>query len=239
MACDYRTGRLKIIKFLILNCYFRLIFGELRRRLYSDSFLLLAREISIPAEIPEPKIGVTLRPVKHEDIPRLLDINRRGMRDEDVLERIRILQILNSGIEECYVAETDQGVPCHIAWWINSSQNPIIRESYGGRILPLAADEVLVEGAFTLEAYQRLGILKWRRFQFMKKSLAIGATRVINYVRNDNLPSLNSCRNEGYRLFMIRKDKWRFFRQSYIFKAIPEDTTYPLEGKQTTGGQHG
>jgi hypothetical protein len=226
----FKISKFQVLKSLILNGHFGLIFRELRRRLYSDGFfLLLYRKISIPGSIPEPEIRVTLRPMKPDDIPRLLDINQKGMKDEDVLERIRLLRILNSGIQECYVAETDQGVPCHISWWINSSQNPIIEEFYGGGILPLAADEVLVEGAFTLEAYQRLGIQRWRRLKFFEKSLDVGATRVINYIRHDNLPSLKSSRSAGYKLFMIRKDKWRLFSRSFIFKPVSEDTSYLTE----------
>jgi hypothetical protein len=231
----FKISKFQVLKSLILNGHFGLIFREFRRHLYSDGFfLLLYRKISIPASIPEPDIRVTLRPMKPDDIPRLLDINKKGMKDEDVLERIRLLRILNSGIQECYVAETDQGVPCHISWWINSSQNPIIRKFYGGGILPLALDEVLVEGAFTLEVYQRLGIQRWRRLKFFEKSLAIGATRVINYIRHDNLPSLKSSRSAGYKLFMIRKDKWRLFSRSFIFKPVPESTLYPLENEQIT-----
>ena len=231
----YKFSKYQVLKSLIRNGHFGLIWREIRRRIYSNGyFLLLYGEIALPLQIPEPKTHVTLRPMKPDDIPKLLDINQMGLKDEDVLERIRLLRVLNSGMQECYVAETDDGAPCHISWWVNSSQNPIIKEFYGGGILPLAADEVLVEGAFTLEAYQRLGIQKWRRFKFFEKSLAIGAKRVINYVRHDNLPSLKSGKNAGYRLFMIRKDKWRIFRRSFIFKPVPESTLYPLENEQIT-----
>jgi hypothetical protein len=226
----YKISKLQIIKSLILNGYFGLIFREFRRRLYSDRyFLLLFREISLPDNIPEPDIHVTLRPMKPEDIQKLINIDQKGMKDEDILERIRLLKILNSGIQECYVVETDQGVPCHISWWINSSQNPIIKKLFRGRILPLAADEVLVEGVFTLEAYRRQGIQRWRDLKFFEKSLAVGARRVIGYIRHDNLPSLKGVSSNAYKLFMIRKDQWRIFRRTCIFKATPEDTPYPLD----------
>ena len=231
----FKISNFKILKSLIGNGYWGLIFREFFRRLYSDGyFLLLYREISLPSSIPEPGIHVTLRPMKQDDIPRLLDIDRKGMKEGDVLERLRLLWILNSGLRECYVAETDEGVPCHISWWIISTQNPIIEEFYGGGILPLASNEVLVEGAFTLEGYQRLGIQKWRRLKFFEKSLSVGVTRVINYVRHDNLPSLESGRSTGYKLFMIRKDKWRFFRRSFIFNKVPDGTPYPLENGKIT-----
>jgi hypothetical protein len=236
MSHNYNgLSNLEILKSLIRNGHLGLICREIRRRIYSNRyFLILYQKIALPPQIPEPKIHVILRLMKPEDIPRLLDINQKGMKDEDVLERIRLLRLLNSGIQECYVAETEERVPCHISWWVNSSQNPIVKEFYGGAILPLAADEVLVEGAFTLESYQRLGILNWRRIKFFEKSLAIGAKRVINYVRHDNLPSLESEKKAGYRVFMIRKDKWRVFRRSFIFKPVPESTKYPLTNEQIT-----
>jgi hypothetical protein len=231
----FRISNFQVLKSLILQGHFGLIYRELCRRLYSDGyFFVLYGEISLPASIPDPKIRVTLRPMKPEDIPRLLAINQEGLKDEDVLERIRLLRILNSGIRECYVGETDDGFPCHISWLINSSQNEKIRAFYGGGVLPLAPNQVLVEGAFTHEQYQRLGIQKWRRFKFFEKSLAMGAKRVINYVRHDNIRSLKSDKGAGYRLFMIRRDSWRFFRRSFTFKPVPESTSYPLENEQIT-----
>ena len=226
----YRISKYQILKSLLRNGHLGLIFQEVRRRLYSDAyFLLLYREISLPASIPEPKIHVALRPMKSDDIARLLDINQKGMKDEDVLERIRLLLLLNSGIKDCYVAETEDGTPCHISWLINSSQNEIIKSFYDEGGFPLAPSEVLVEGAFTHEKYQRMGIQQWRRFKFFEKSLAMGATRVVNYVRYDNIRSLNSCNSAAYKLFKIRMDKWRFFRRSFIFKKVPEGTPYPLD----------
>jgi hypothetical protein len=231
----YKISKFQLLKSLIWGGHSSLISREFRRRLYSDGyFLLLYGEISLPANIPDPKIRVTLRPMKSEDVPRLLDIDREGLKDEDVLERIRLLRILYSGIRECYVGETDDGFPCHISWLIDASQNEKIKVLYGGGVLPLASNQVLVEGAFTDERYQRLGIQKWRRFKFFEKSLAIGAKRVINYIRHDNLPSLESSKKAGYRIFMIRKDKWRFFHRSFIFKAVPENTAYPLDNEQIT-----
>jgi hypothetical protein len=48
------------------------------------------------------------------------------------------------------------------------------------------------------------------------------------------LPSLLSCKSTGYKLFMIRKDKWRLFSRSFIFKPVPESTSYPLKNEQIT-----
>jgi hypothetical protein len=228
----YNISTFHLLKCLIFNGYFGLIFRELRRRIYSDRyFLISAREVAVPLEIPEPKIKLSLRPLKPEDIPQLLNIDRKGMKDDEVLERIRLLRLLSAGLEECYVVETEEGIPCHISWWITASQNPVLKKLFQGRILPLADDEVLVEGAFTLEAYQRLGILTWRRFQFLQKSLAVNTSRHISYIRHDNLPSLYFNKKEGFKLFLIRKDTWRFFRQRFFFKALPEDTPYPLTEK--------
>jgi len=148
------------------------------------------------------------------------------------MERIRLLRLLKSGIRECYVAETEDKIPCHISWWINSTQNQEIKAFYKEGVFPLAPDEVIVEGAFTLEAYQRKGIQRWRRFKFFEKSLEMGARRVINYVRHDNIPSLKSCASAGYVLFMIRRDQWRFFRRSFSFISVPDSTSYPLENEK-------
>jgi hypothetical protein len=231
----YRFSKYKILKSLIRNGHFGLIFREVRRRLYSDDyFLILYKEISVPGSIPDPKIRVTLRKLKAEDIPSLLSLDDRDLSNEDVLERIRLLLLLKSGIEEGYVAETEDGTPCHISWLINSSQNEKIKVFYGGGVLPLAPNEIIIEGVFTQEKYQRLGIQRWRRIRFFEKSLAMGANRAVGYIRYDNIPSLKSSKSAGYKLFMIRRSRWRFFRRTFIFKPVPESTLYPLENEQIT-----
>ncbi len=229
----FRISKFQLLKSLIRNGHFALIFREFRRRFYSDKyFWLLHREISLPYKPLEADIRVRLRTLQSEDIPKLLNIGDGGLSSEDVLERIRLLQLLNSGIKECYVAETEDGFPCLISWLINSSQNEKIEVFYGGGVLPLEPNEVLVEGVFTHEKYRRLGIQKWRRIKLWEKSLAMGANRAISYVRHDNIPSLKSDLSAGFKLFMIRRDRWHFFRRSFIFKPVPESTLYPLENEQ-------
>lgn len=221
-------NRHEMFKAMIKRGRLSLIIQEIQRRLYSDRlFLILYKTFDHPPPIPQPKIKLNLRSLQLKDISVIFDLHNNQLDVNGVRERLRLIPLLTADLE-CSVVETEEGEPCHLFWLITSKENAELKKLFGGRILPLREEEYLVEGAFTLEKYQRMGILTWRRLALYHTCYQMGKRKVINYIRSDNLPSLLSCKNVGYKLFMIRKDKWRFFHNSFVFEKVPEDTPYPF-----------
>lgn len=198
-----------------------LLFQEIRRRLYSDTiYYVLRRDLTTNADIPEPKIHLTLRKLRQEDIPKLFNVYTQGLSIKEIWERIRILRMIKSGIKTPYVAVTNDNEPCHIAWLIDSGENEKLQSFFHGAIKPLASDEVLFEYVFTLEAYRGLGIQPWRSLKFTEKSAELGARWALGYMKSTNESSLKNARRNAFEPYMIRTDKWRLFHRKTEFKLL-------------------
>jgi GNAT superfamily N-acetyltransferase len=218
MFLNNKISTHKILKSLILNGNAGLI-HEIKQRLLSDNlFYINRRDLTLPFTQYHNKLPLALREVQRDDIPKLLNLDTPGLASEEIIERIRLLRMLQTGIRTCYVVVTDDNKPCHMAWLIESTENKKIQIRFHGRILPLAPDEVLFEDAYTLEEYRGLGIHEWRISKFYEKALKLDARWAINYIPHSNIPSLNAARKVGFIPFMLREDNWRFFRVHFKFK---------------------
>ncbi len=202
-----------------------LFFQELRRRVYSNRvYQVLRRDFSVDVVAPEPRIPLFLKKLRPQDIPVFIDIWKPDLSKEEVWERIRIRNMIHSGIQTPYVVVTDNDEPCHIAWLIDSRENEKVKSFFKKRIPPLNADEVLFELVFTLKEYRGLGIQPWRIREFIEKSVQSGARWAWVYIKSTNDVSLKNVAINAFELCMIRTDKWRFFRCQSEFILLPEDT---------------
>jgi hypothetical protein len=95
----------KILKSLILKGNMGLILKELRRRLYSDDFFYInRRDLTLPFAERDTKLPLTLREIRQDDIPTLLNLDTPGLPCKEIMERICLLRMLKSGLRTCYVA---------------------------------------------------------------------------------------------------------------------------------------
>jgi len=224
----YGMSTVKIAIKIALKGHMGLFPKEIRRRVYSDNnFVIWRRNVSVCQEIRDAKISLTLRSLKREDIPRLLNFHFRGLSDKEIMERLRLLRLLKSGIQRCYVAVTDNNVPCHMGWLIDSRENSKLRQLFGGGILDLASDEVLFEGGFTPEQYRGQGIQRWIVAKFVEMARDSGAKSALSYVRYSNIPSHKAHKGNLFSMYMLRKDKWRFFLHSMTFAELSDGIEYP------------
>jgi hypothetical protein len=208
-----------------------LFFKEIKRRLYSNIiFYVLRRDLRIHVDMPAMKINVSLRELRKDDVPKLINIYEQRLTSQGLWERIRILRMINSGIQTPYVIVTDDDKPCHIAWLIDSAENEKLESFFHGGIAPLADDEVLFEFAFTLEKYRGLGIQVWGGRRFVGKGAAMGARWALAFIRSTNETSLKNARNT-FKAYMIRTDKWRMFRCRRDFKSLPPNFPYTIHVK--------
>lgn len=201
-----------------------LFFQELRRRVYSNRvYQVLRRDLSVDVVASEPLIPLFLKKLRPQDIPGFIDVCKPDLSKEEVWERIRIRNMINSGIQTPYVVVTDNDDPCHIAWLIDSRENEKVKSFFKKRIPPLNADEVLFELVFTLKEYRGLGIQPWRIRKFIDISLHCGARWAWVYIKSTNAVSLKNVAINAFEPYMIRTDKWRFFRCQSEFRLLQED----------------
>ena len=225
--------KLRKIAFVIEHGAFREIVNTIKRKLYSDTLsYCLRRDLTIPFDMPEAKIPITVRPLIENDIPILLDVDDPSLAGDQIGERMARRLHLNADIPTCYVAVTADDKPCYMQWLMGSSHNDQIESFFNGIFPRLAPDEALLENAFTSESYRGQRIMPCAMAQIAEKAVDLGARGVITFVMHDNIPSLKGCKRAGFLPHMMRRERRRFFRQQVTFTPLPPGTPYPFDQDQ-------
>lgn len=213
----------------------------LQRRLYSESrFFVLRCDLTVHCGHPAPAIPVTVRPLRSSDTATLLNLDEPGIGAKGISHRLHQQRLLDIGLMTCYVAVTADDHPCYMTWLVPPSENAIIATYFGDAVLPLAADEMLVEGVFTLEAYRRRRIMEAAGVQLRTRAVELGARWLVAYVDQENVPSLKGFRRNGYIPDLVRRERWRLFRRQVTFTALPAGwSDHPLPGTLTPTGWEG
>lgn len=209
---------------------------EVRRRFHSDWLHYgLRRDLAEPFEAPSAKIPLTIRPLRRTDLPILLGMNTDEMSERGPYVRMHRLNFSQEGIGQCYVAATETDEPCYMQWLMPGSDNPRIERYFHGIFPTLAADEALLEYAFTREGFQGKGIMPAAMARIAEKATDLGARRVITFVDHENVPALKGCQRSGFRPYLMRSDRWLFFRRRVSFQPLPEGSRYPFETDPPAG----
>ncbi len=131
---------------------------EVRRRFHSNWLHYgLRRDLTEPFEAPSAKIPLTIRPLRPSDLPVLLGMDTEQMSERGPYVRMHRLNFSQESIGQCYVAATQSDEPCYMQWLMPGSDNPRIEKYFHGIFPTLAADEALLEYAFTREGLSGQG----------------------------------------------------------------------------------
>jgi len=225
-----KTDIIEITKLLLIRGRFSLVFNEICRRLHSNRLQYGLRcDLTKAFQAPQARIHIRIRPFRNSDMPMLFAFKDQTMGDEEVMDRIRRLRMLKSGIQKCYVAVTENEVPCYIQWLIGPKENEKVQQFFNGGFPLLAHNEMLLEFAFTHEAYRGLRIMPSAMAKIAEKGADFGASSIMTFVDSSNTPSLKGSKRAGFVPFMTRRDKWRFFQRKVTFEGLPEGTPYPFD----------
>jgi acyl carrier protein/GNAT superfamily N-acetyltransferase len=204
-------SRIKIAFKLLKKGKANIIWKGIRTCLYSnkDTFGLL-RDLDIVFESTNAKIDFTIRLFKDNDINTLKESYRHE-------------RLVKKNISSCFVAVTKENIPCYRQWLIGSQENIRIKKYFGNLFPKLKENEALMEGAFTHPSFRGIGIMPAAMSRIAEKGKDVGASKIITFVDIDNIPSLRSCKESGFAPYILRKEKWLFFRRSVSFGAIPNE----------------
>ncbi len=183
----------------------------------------LARDLSQPFRNPSAKIPIAVRPLRDEDIPRMLGMEATQLSDRGPYVRMHRLNFIEVGIGTCFVGATENDEPCYMQWLIPARDNTKIQKYFRGIFPILEPDEALLEYAFTPERWQGQGIMPAAMAQISEKARDFGARRVITFVDSSNVPALRGCRKAGYVPCLARIDRWRLFRRQFVFQELAYD----------------
>jgi GNAT superfamily N-acetyltransferase len=198
------------------------LWREVRRRAYSNwRHLGLCRNLDAPFEPPNAKFAITIRPLRTDDVPRLLDMRDPQMAPRGPYVRMHRLRFLRQRIGSCFVAaRTADDEPCYMQWLIPASENERIARYFRGIFPPLDRDEALLEYAFTHERFAGQGIMAAAMARIAEQARAFGARRVITFVDHDNAAALKGCHRAGFHEYLVRVDRWRLFRRTPVFEPV-------------------
>lgn len=217
-------------------------FGEigsiLRTKAWSTERALgLSRDLAVPFQAPEALIPIAVRPIEPADVRALLDVTEAGISVTERRDRTMRLHLLDAGFSSCFVATTADDQACYIQWLISPGENSLLRKSFDGLFPPLADNEILLEGAYTPVAFRGQRIMPAAMALIAGKAAELGASRVLTFVGEDNIPSLKGCKRAGFSPSLRREAIHRLGYRRMVFSSLPAGTPYAFETQPALGGQ--
>jgi hypothetical protein len=205
---------------LLQKKQYSLILDELRHRAFSISrFIGFQRDPHTSLKIPDVNLKLNIRPIQKSDYAKLLDFTHQTSKHE-IKYRLIGKSWLMSGIKTCYVTETEDKIPCHMQWMIGPEENTRLSQFTGVGLPSIGDNEVLLENAFTIEAYRRMRIEVWTVKQLLEKAVASGAGRAILFVRDTNLVTQKIVRGLGFEPYLKKTDLRLLFFRKITFQPI-------------------
>ncbi len=227
--------RLRKVVGLVRAGELRTVLRALRKWFFSDSYSYgLRRDLTVPVEVREATIPVTVRPIRPSEVPALTEIDPERHDRASTRHRSASARLLASDIRTCYVAVTDEDVPCYMQYLILASENDEVERFFEGIFPRLRKDEALLEAAFTLEEYRGLRIMPFVMDQLAEKARQEGARRLLTFVSSENIPALKGCKHAGFVPYLLVNQRFRLFRRRVVFTPLPERTPYPFD----VAGEH-
>jgi ribosomal protein S18 acetylase RimI-like enzyme len=192
-----------------------------RRWLYSERVAVgLRRDLSTPLTARIPTLPLTVRPLRPDDVPALLDPPSSNGSSTDMLVRVNARYLIESDLATCYVAETDGGDVCYMQYLVLPDQNDKLPDVFGNLFPPLAPDEALLEFAFTLEPYRARGVMPYAMSRLAAQAHDAGARWLVTYVDRSETMLLRFYRRFGFEPFRLRRERYRLLRRRVAFLPL-------------------
>ncbi len=196
------------------------LYRSAAQRMKSDQIAYgLKRDLDVAHDAPEALIPLTIRRIRDEDVPAVLDA-AESMTLEEKWDRDQRLRLLKAGAGECFVAVTDDDVPCYTQWLFSSKDNDFLHSHFNGTFPPLDADTALLEGAYTPTAFRGQRIMSAAMSLIAEHARDVDARYVTTFVGVDNTASLKGCARAGFAVYLERRFSWRLGRPSVAFQPI-------------------
>jgi len=164
----------------------------------------LLRDLAQNFAAPAAKIPLAVRPLDERDLPALF--GHVGAATE-LAERLEVAwrhAFIEKGARGGFVAIDERSnSPCYVQWVLSARDNDFIKKL--GGFPPLAADEALLENAYTPPAYRGLGIMPAAMARIAERASDFGARKVVTFVATDNIASLKGCQRAGFHPYLLHR----------------------------------
>ena len=203
-----------------------LVIKEIVRRIYSNEiFYCLHFDLSQNVIIPELPVALTIKKLQMDDFFKIIHLNK-GTTSDELKGHIERTKLFYSEIPTCYAAYSDDVNPCAFCWLIRYYENDKIKKYFKGNILDLKSDEVLCEYIYIHHNYRSLDLMAYLTYKLFEIAAQNGAKRAIAYVKDSNKRSLKGCKRIGWKPFLIKEVKFRFFKRLVSYRKNLPDSVY-------------
>lgn len=113
-------------------------------------------------------------------------------------QALRRVLVCRAGIQGLHVARDENGAPVYAQWLLVGTERDRLRRRLPGPWRELAADELIVEFAYTFTRHRGKGVMAAGMGALLDLAADRGASTVYTYVRPDNVPSLRGCAKVGF-----------------------------------------
>jgi hypothetical protein len=187
----------------------------------------LKRDLTVPFAAPVATIPIRVRPATERDIQIMFNVTDPDVPESERADRRDRAIFFRTGVRTCYVAVDDHDTPCFFQAALIAEENAFIQRAWKGSFPSLAPRQVLLENAFTPEAFRGRKIMPAAMARIAEACASDSVSEAITFVDTDNIPSLKGCVRSGFHPYCFRLVTRRFFRQSTVFTPLPADTTIP------------
>ncbi len=121
------------------------------------------------------------------------------------------------------MATTKNETTIYRHWIFKHDQNERVANYFGDLFPKLKKDEALIEGVFTHPDYRGLRVMPNAIHKTLTQHQYTSINRVIVFVDEKNIPSLKGFHRNGFKPYIIRQEKWLFFRRKVSFIPITSE----------------
>jgi len=200
--------RIKIIFNLLKNGSLKPIIESITTRFYSTQNFVGVEVNRDQLKNLDSKLDITIRPFKKSDINAL----KEGQRH---------IRLVEEKIPNCYAAITENDMMVYRQWLFKQDQFEQITKYFGPIFPNINADEAIIEGVFTHLNYRGLRIMPNAIYKILNQDQYKHLYRIIAFVGDTNIGSLKGFYRIGFKPYILRQEKWFFFKRTISFIPLP------------------
>lgn len=206
-------NKIKVFLNLLITGKYKDILTIVKNRIYSNTYshYIIRRDLeSLNSEpIPEAKINVTLRPYKDSDHAHFENLPL-----DDIL--------LKANIPTCFVAVTDDDIPCFRQWFMEPKDNNKLQAFFKKELPILKENEIMLERSYAVKKFRGLNLMPRVHYLMQKKALDLGYKWVVGFIPINNSLSLRGAFRAGGKPYKLLVIKRLFFIKRYVYIDIPQ-----------------
>lgn len=196
---DGQDGLVAIATSLGLRSFAQLAFSSL---FSIDHYYVLGLHLrNLQETLPATKRRQQPSPITEHDLVCIRNELRR-LPTEDRREILSRLRFYGKGFTNCYVIRNGDDI-AYMQWIIFPTENQVLAEHVADRFYPLAADQIMIENAFTFPRYRGRGYFLEGTRHLLAMARERGYRNAICYIRKDRIASLNQMTRMGFRIVKL------------------------------------